>query len=92
VLREKDLDRHPSGQAGPPGAVGGSRLAPGAQGQRQWNRPEPTVQEVPDSSDEDGAQPAPVVTPAPGSVYYRPGVQSTGRLNLQIAPNPAARR
>jgi Flp pilus assembly protein TadD len=92
VLREGDLDRrNPTGQAG---ARGGARLAPSAQGQRglrEWNRPEPTIQEVP-GGDEDGDQPAPVITPPPGGVYYRPGVQSTGRLNLRIAPDPAARR
>jgi Tfp pilus assembly protein PilF len=95
VLREKDLARgNPTGQAGARGAV---RPTPGAQGQqnrglREWNRPEPTIQEVPGGDDEDGDQPAPVITPNPGGVYYRPGVQSTGRLNLRIAPDPAARR
>ncbi len=93
VLREGDLDRRtPTGQAG---ARGGARPAPGVQGQRglrEWNRPEPALQEVPGGEDEDGDQPAPVITPPPGGVYYRPGVQSTGRLNLRIAPDPAARR
>ncbi|HTG32847.1 MAG TPA: tetratricopeptide repeat protein [Thermoanaerobaculia bacterium] len=94
VLREGDLDRrNPTGQAG--AARGGLRPAPGVQGQRglrEWSRPEPTIQEVPGGDDEDGDQPAQVITPSPGGVYYRPGIQSTGRLNLRIAPDPAARR
>jgi hypothetical protein len=36
--------------------------------------------------DDEGIQPAPVITPPPGGVYYRPGIQSTGRLSLRIAP------
>lgn len=93
VLREGDLDRrNPTGQAG---AARGLRPAPGVQGQqrglREWSRPEPTVQEVPGGDDEDGDQPQ-VITPSPGGVYYRPGIQSTGRLNLRIAPDSTARR
>jgi hypothetical protein len=92
VLREGDLDRrNPTGQAG---AARGVRPAPGVQGQRglrEWNRPEPSLQEVP-GGDEAGDQPAPVITPPPGGVYYRPGIQSTGRLNLRIAPDGSARR
>jgi len=96
VLREQDL-RSPTGgaQGGARGAVAGrpAPIVPGQQGVRQWNRPEPTVQEVPGGGgDEDGAQPAPVLNPPPGNVYYRPGVQSTGRLNLQVAPVQGARR
>jgi hypothetical protein len=93
VLREQDLHA----PAGATRGVGvGGRPAPIGQGQqggvRQWNRPEPTVQEIPGGGDEDGAQPAPVIAPPPGGVYYRPGVQSTGRLNLHIAPVQGARR
>jgi hypothetical protein len=97
VLREKDLDRsNASGQAGAPGAVrsgtaaGGQRQVPGGVmqpgGVRQWNRPDPS--EVPDdlNGGNDGTRPQPVITPTPGGVYYRPGLQSTGRLNLQLAP------
>jgi hypothetical protein len=98
VLREQDL-RAPAGQAGAPGAARGAGTGArptlgGQQGTvRQWNRPEPTVQEVPGGGgDDDGAQPAPVINPPSGGVYYRPGVQSTGRLNLQIAPVQSARR
>jgi hypothetical protein len=88
VLRERDLDRGtPSGQAQPQGTARGAAV-PGARptpprGLREWNRPEPTIQEVPDA---DVDNPAPVITPPPGGVYYRPGVQSTGRLSLQIVP------
>jgi len=98
VLRERDLDRgNASGQAGAPGAirsgtsVGGVRQVPGVQpgqsrgGVREWNRPEPVIQEVPDEGG-DGARPQPVITPPPGGIYYRPGLQSTGRLNLQTVP------
>ncbi|HEX4498025.1 MAG TPA: tetratricopeptide repeat protein [Thermoanaerobaculia bacterium] len=97
VLREQDL-KAPAGQAGAPGAARGAAGARptlgGQQGTvRQWNRPEPTVQDVPGGGgDDDGAQPAPVINPPSGGVYYRPGVQSTGRLNLQVAPVQSARR
>jgi Tetratricopeptide repeat len=98
VLREQDL-RAPAGQAVAPGAArgAGAGARPTLGGQsgtvRQWNRPEPTVQEVPGGGgDDDGAQPAPVINPPSGGVYYRPGVQSTGRLNLQVAPVLSARK
>ncbi|HEY0555178.1 MAG TPA: tetratricopeptide repeat protein [Thermoanaerobaculia bacterium] len=94
VLREQDLRSTP-GAASRGTGVGGrpAAIVPGQPGVRQWNRPEPTVQEVPGGGgDEDGAQPAPVLNPPPGNVYYRPGVQSTGRLNLQVAPVQGARR
>ena len=46
-----------------------------------------TVQEVPGGdNDNDGAQPQPVVAPPAGGVYYRPGVQSTGRMNMLVVP------
>ncbi len=94
VLREQDL-RNPTGQGSQGTArgagVGGRPNVPGQQTVRQWNRPEPTVQDIP-GGEEDGAQPAPVTTPPPPGVYYRPGVQSTGRLNLQVAPVQGARR
>lgn len=92
VLRERDLDRsNPSGQAQQ--GRGGNyppRTVPQSRTLREWNRPEPTYQEIPEGVTpeeiEQGAQPEPVVTPPPGGVYYRPGVQSTGRLNLQVVP------
>jgi len=95
VLRERDLNRgNPAGQATPQGAVRGAGVPGMAQrGLRQWNRPEPTIQEVPQDgvSTEDNQpqqqQPAPVITPPPGGVYYRPGVPSTGRMSLHVVPD-----
>ncbi len=92
VLREGDLDRsNPAGQTQQ--GRGGNyppRTSPQPRSLREWNRPEPTYQEIPEGVTpdevEEGAQPEPVVTPPPGGVYYRPGVQSTGRLNLQVVP------
>jgi Flp pilus assembly protein TadD len=93
VIRERDLDRsNPAGQAQPQGANrgngGAGYGAPPPRGLREWSRPEPTIQEVPEgvSTEDEGVQPAPVITPPPGGVYYRPGVQSTGRMSLQIVP------
>lgn len=90
VLRERDLDRgNPAGQALPQGAQRGGYPAQPPRGLREWNRPEPTIQEVPNGVDgnyDESAQPAPVITPPPGGVYYRPGVQSTGRMSLKIVP------
>lgn len=96
VLREQNLDRrNTTGQTAPSGAVGrGGRPIPGAQqvpqrGLREWNRPEPSIQEVPNGNDEgDGAQPQPMLAPPPaGGVYYRPGIQSTGRMNMLVVPD-----
>ncbi|HSS52301.1 MAG TPA: tetratricopeptide repeat protein [Thermoanaerobaculia bacterium] len=99
VLRERDLDRTPSGQALPSGLARPSaptgRQQPGAGGLRQWNRPEPVVQEVPAEEPDvqnDGGQPAPVITPPPGGVYYRPGLPSTGRLDLEVTPDSPPRQ
>lgn len=94
VLRERDLDRNnPAGQAQQQrGGTYPQRPIPGSQPRplREWSRPEPTYQEIPQGFEpdqvEEGAQPEPVVTPPPGGVYYRPGVQSSGRLNLQVVP------
>ena len=100
VLRERDLNRNsPSGQAVPSGAArpmspSSARQPPGAGGLRQWNRPEPVIQEVPTEEPDvqnDGGQPAPVITPPPGGVYYRPGLQSTGRLDLVVPSSPPPR-
>src|SRR6185295_2729042 len=93
VLSERDLDRaNPAGQAvqqtqGTSRGAAGARPAP-SRGLREWTRPDPSLEEVPEgvSTEEGGEQPAPVVTPPPGGVYYRPGVSSTGRLGLQITP------
>ncbi len=96
VLRERDLDRaNPAGQAVPQGAQRGGYPAQPPRGLREWNRPEPTIQEVPTGPDEgydDGTQPAPIITPPPGGVYYRPGIQSTGRLSLKIVPEKRGAR
>lgn len=96
VLRERDLDRgNPAGQAQPQGAQRGGYPAQPPRGLREWNRPDPAIQEVPlgvDDNLDDDVQPAPVITPPPGGVYYRPGVQSTGRLSLRIVPERRARR
>jgi hypothetical protein len=92
VIRERDLDRgNPSGQALPQGANRGQQPP---RGLREWNRPDPTIQEIPNGpvdTEDESVQPAPVITPPPGGVYYRPGVQSTGRLGLRIAPAPSSR-
>ena len=93
VLSERDLDRaNPAGQAvqqtqGTSRGAAGARPAP-SRGLREWTRPDPSLEEVPEgvSTEEGGEQPAPMVTPPPGGVYYRPGVSSTGRLGLQITP------
>jgi Flp pilus assembly protein TadD len=88
VLRERDLDRaNPAGQAVPQGMTRGR--VTGAQpqrGLREWNRPEPTIQENPEGMTNEEVEPGPVITPPPGGVYYRPGVPSTGRLSLQLVP------
>lgn len=86
VLRPGDLDRRSTGQAVP---GGGMRRTPGSQpsaprGLRTWERPEPTVEEGYEVPMEE--QPGAVVTPPPGGVYYRPGLSSTGRLDLRVAP------
>jgi hypothetical protein len=93
VLREQNLDRrNTAGQTSAPGASRGG-VRPGMTSQpgasRQWNRPEPSVQEVPGGDDDnnDGAQPQPVIAPPPGGVYYRPGIQSTGRMNMLVVPD-----
>jgi hypothetical protein len=87
VLRPGDLDRRNTGQAVPGGGI---RRTPGSQpsaprGLRTWERPEPTVEE-PGYEVPMEEQPGEVVTPPPGGVYYRPGLSSTGRLDLRIAP------
>ena len=92
VIREQNLDRrNVTGQTAPPGAARGG-VRPGVPqqgGVRAWNRPDPTIQEVPGGDDNgDGAQPQPVIAPpAAGGVYYRPGIQSTGRLNMLVVPD-----
>lgn len=36
--------------------------------------------------DADGATPQAIITPPASGVYYRPGIQSTGRLNMLVVP------
>lgn len=90
VLRQGDLDGRSTGQATPSqGRRPGSRpSAPNSSPRalRTWERPEPTIEdqgyEVPSEE-----QPGEVITPPPGGVYYRPGLGSTGRLDLKVVPD-----
>lgn len=91
VIRPGDLDRRNTGQASPQqmGRRPGSQpSAPLPRGLRSWERPDPSIEEqggyeeVPSEEE----QPGMVVTPPPGGVYYRPGISSTGRLDLQVGP------
>ena len=90
VLRENDLSNRSTGQAVPQGRGGRTptRQQPAQRGLRQWERPEPSMQDVPpeQGSAEPGMQPGQVVTPPPGGVYYRPGSPSSGRLNIRVMP------
>jgi Tfp pilus assembly protein PilF len=90
VLREGDLDRgNPAGQAvpqgGAPRGVGVPITRTTPRSLREWTRPEPTPEELPEGMPVPDEE-QPVITPPPGGVYYRPGVQSTGRLSLQVVP------
>jgi len=93
VLREGDLQNRATGQAVPQGRGGRTttrQQQPPTQrgGLRQWERPEPNMQEVPgEMVEEPGtAQPGQIITPPPGGVYYRPGAPSSGRLNIRVMP------
>jgi len=95
VIRPGDLDTHVTGQAaqGAPGAQGRGRLQPTSRspqnvprGMREWERPEPTVGMPNEGANPPVPAPGQVITPPPGGVYYRPGYQSTGRLNIQVLP------
>ena len=91
VLREGDLQNRATGQAVPQGRGGRTTMRPQPTqrgGLRQWERPEPNMQEVPpeQGTAEPGLQPGQVVTPPPGGVYYRPGSPSSGRLNIRVMP------
>lgn len=88
VLRPGNLDPSAAtGQATPQGRYPSGRGPTQQQpGLRTWTRPEPQViEEEPGFIPED-VQPGEVVTPPPGGVYYRPGIQSTGRLNIRVMP------
>lgn len=91
VLRPGNLDPSAAtGQAAPQGRYPSGRGTPTQPGLRTWTRPEP--QTIQDESEgyapplDENAQPGEVVTPPPGGVYYRPGIQSTGRLNIRVMP------
>jgi|SRR5829696_347923 len=91
VLREGDLENRSTGQAVPQGRGGRTTTRqpqqPTQRGLRQWERPEPTMQEVPgEMVEEPGAEPGQIITPPPGGVYYRPGSPSSGRLNIRVMP------
>lgn len=95
VIRPGDLDNRVTGQAGSgaPGAQGRGRIQPNSRipqnvprGMREWERPEPTVGTPNEGSNPPVPAPGQVITPPPGGVYYRPGYQSTGRLNIQVLP------
>lgn len=93
VIRPGDLDNRVTGQAGQQGAPGRSRVQPNSRvpqnvprGMREWERPEPTVGMPNEGSNPPVPAPGQVMTPPPGGVYYRPGYQSTGRLNIQLLP------
>ena len=93
VRRQGDLDGRSTGQAVPQGRrpSGAQPSAPLPRGLRTWERPEPTIEE-PGGYEVPSEEPGAVVTPPPGGVYYRPGVNSTGRLDLQVLPDrPRAR-
>ncbi|HXU46581.1 MAG TPA: tetratricopeptide repeat protein [Thermoanaerobaculia bacterium] len=100
VLRPQSLQN--TGKAGQVLPPGSSRTATGRTatgrpisggGLHTWTRPEPveqpvyeepgTEEEIP--AEEEEASPP----PSPGSVYFRPGLPSTGRLDLQVIPHRA---
>lgn len=90
VLREGDLQNRATGQAVPQGRGGRTttRQQPTQRGLRQWERPQPTLQDQAPGEmiEEPGTQPGQIVTPPPGGVYYRPGSPSSGRLNIRVMP------
>lgn len=97
VLRPQDLQGGATGQAMPPVggarnpyATGGVRTTvpqPGQPSLREWNRPDPEGSGQPNEgySEEGIQQGPPQVIPNPGA-YYRPGLPSTSRLNLEVIP------
>lgn len=98
VLNPSDLrPGRATGQVAPQGPNRGRTMQGGQpgvpRGLRQWERPEPG-QAYPNGPAPDGRtqQPGAVVTPPPGGVYYRPGVPSSGRLDLRIVPSGPGRR
>ncbi len=101
VLRPQSLQSTgKSGQVKPAeGNRAGSPYArPGGNpGLQTWSRPEPVEPPVYDDGSEEeypveGDDLTPPPPPSPGSVYYNPGLPSTGRLDLRLVPGRAARR
>ncbi len=84
--------------AGAAGRAGTSRVYPrgGNPGLQTWTRPEPVEQPVYDDGSEEipaeGDDLTPPPPPSPGSVYYNPGLPSTGRLDLRLVPGRALHR
>jgi hypothetical protein len=91
VLRQGDLDGRNTGQTtqGQGRRPGSQPSGPMPRGLRTWERPEPNVEDPEGYQVPSEEQPGMVVTPPPGGVYYRPGLGSTGRLDLQVAPDRA---
>jgi hypothetical protein len=98
VLRPQDLQgtgatgqaMPPLGGARNPYATGGVRTTvpqPGQPSLREWNRPDPEGSGQPNEeySEEGIQQGPPQVIPNPGA-YYRPGLPSTSRLDLEVIP------
>lgn len=102
VLRPQSLQNTgKAGQVQPSGAAGRagtSRAYPrgGNPGLQTWTRPEPVEPPVYDDGSEEipieGEDLTPPPPPTPGSVYYNPGLPSTGRLDLRLVPGRATRR
>ncbi len=100
VLRPQSLQN--TGKAGQVKASGPNRAGSpyarqGNPGLQTWSRPEPVEPPVYDDGSEEeypaeGDDLTPPPPPSPGSVYYNPGLPSTGRLDLRLVPGRAARR
>lgn len=98
VLRPQDLRgaAAPTGQALPPGSgarnpyAGGVRTTvpqPSQPTLREWSRPDPEGQQPAEEYSEEGVQQGPPqIAPPPPGAYYRPGLPSTSRLNLEVIP------
>jgi hypothetical protein len=84
----------------PAGAVGGYRTGAAGTATRNWPRPDPNLPNSNlDEDDEDGApaqapiqpqiNPPPVIVAPPSAgLYYRPGLASSGRLEIELLGSP----
>jgi hypothetical protein len=93
VLRERNLEPgKSSGQIAAPGSsrsVSRPSTTTRPSSVRTWARPEPTFQPELEEVPEEGGEPeAPEVYVPPGGVVYRPGLPSSGRLDLKLMPEP----